>query len=141
MFVPTPGIHHTSNVQPRPENHSPLSASLPSEPNVDHAFVPSDDSAAPERRMDARSDENEVNPSNPDIRTDEVLVNDNPTFPPGSHEIPAAPQPTKQKSQQNRCNITTKIGRKKISHNIPSVPIDEISFHHEENVQRWKFVV
>ena len=32
VFVPTPGIHHTSNVQPRP--------SIPYKPNVAHAFVP-----------------------------------------------------------------------------------------------------
>ncbi|TYJ97666.1 uncharacterized protein E5676_scaffold37G00350 [Cucumis melo var. makuwa] len=31
--------------------------------------------------------------------------------------------------------------RKKIPANILSVPIDGISFHHEESVQRWKFVM
>ncbi|KAA0050544.1 uncharacterized protein E6C27_scaffold175G001950 [Cucumis melo var. makuwa] len=30
---------------------------------------------------------------------------------------------------------------KKIPANVPSVPIDGISFHHEESVQRWKFVM
>ncbi|XP_050935220.1 uncharacterized protein LOC127143955 [Cucumis melo] len=34
-----------------------------------------------------------------------------------------------------------KTGRKKIPANIPSVPIDGISFYHEECVQRWKFVM
>ncbi|KAA0040866.1 putative mitochondrial protein [Cucumis melo var. makuwa] len=47
------------------------------------------------------------------------------------------PPPT----QQARRNVTTKTGRKKIPANIPSVPIDGISFHHEESVQPWKFVV
>ena len=46
-----------------------------------------------------------------------------------------------KKFQQNRRNITTKIGRKKILPNIPSVPIDRISFQLEERVQRWKYVV
>ncbi|KAA0035515.1 envelope-like protein [Cucumis melo var. makuwa] len=35
--------------------------------------------------------------------------------------------------EQNRRNITTKIGRKKVPLNIPSVPIDGISFHLEES--------
>ncbi|XP_050935684.1 uncharacterized protein LOC127144159 [Cucumis melo] len=38
-------------------------------------------------------------------------------------------------------NVTTKTGRKKIPANIPPIPIDGISFHHEESVQRWKFVM
>ncbi|KAA0051589.1 envelope-like protein [Cucumis melo var. makuwa] len=95
MFVPTPGIHHTSSVQPGLAIHSLIFVSLPSEPNVDHASVLSDDSAASKGRMDARSDENEVNPQNPNIRTEELPANDNPTVPPGSPEITAAPQPSK----------------------------------------------
>ena len=45
------------------------------------------------------------------------------------------------KSQQNQHKITTKTDTKKIPPNIPFVPTDGISFHHEKNVQRWKFVV
>ncbi|KAE8653123.1 hypothetical protein Csa_019972 [Cucumis sativus] len=37
--------------------------------------------------------------------------------------------------------VTIKTGRRRLPHNIPSVPIDSISFHHEENAQRWKYVV
>uniref|UniRef100_A0A9I9EA02 Envelope-like protein n=1 Tax=Cucumis melo TaxID=3656 RepID=A0A9I9EA02_CUCME len=58
----------------------------------------------------------------------------------GRPESPKVSQPPKRKTQQLRRNITTKTGRKKILANIPSVPIDGISFHHEENVQCWKFV-
>ncbi|KAA0060127.1 envelope-like protein [Cucumis melo var. makuwa] len=143
MFVPTSGIHHTSNVQPGSLVHSPPSASLPFELDVTHAFVLDDVSAAPEGRTDVRMDENEVDPPNPDIHPEEVLANadDNLAVPPGSPEIPIALKPAKRKSQQNRCNITTKTGRKKIPHNISSVSIDGISFYHEENVQRWKFMV
>ncbi|KAA0045418.1 uncharacterized protein E6C27_scaffold294G00110 [Cucumis melo var. makuwa] len=49
--------------------------------------------------------------------------------------------PSRKKGQQLRRNITTKAGRKKIPLNIPPVLIDGISFHLEENVQHWKFVV
>ncbi|KAA0051546.1 uncharacterized protein E5676_scaffold101G00320 [Cucumis melo var. makuwa] len=113
VFVPTLGIHHTSNLQPGPSIHCPPSASLPFEPDVAHASIP------------------EV-PANTD---------DNPTVPPSSPKIPIAPKSAKQKSQQNRCNITIKTGRKKIPPNIPYVSIDGISFHKKENVQHWKFMV
>ncbi|TYK05279.1 uncharacterized protein E5676_scaffold108G00960 [Cucumis melo var. makuwa] len=55
--------------------------------------------------------------------------------------ISTEPKPSRKKGQQLQRNITTKVGRKKIPLNIPSVPIDGISFHLEENVQRWKFVM
>ncbi|KAA0066659.1 uncharacterized protein E5676_scaffold2119G00400 [Cucumis melo var. makuwa] len=58
-----------------------------------------------------------------------------------SNQPRADPKSKKKKSQQNRRNITTKIGRKKIPLNIPFVPIDGISFHLEESVQRWKYVL
>ncbi|KAA0032911.1 gag-pol polyprotein [Cucumis melo var. makuwa] len=134
---------HTSNVQPGPSMHSPLSESLPSESNVAHASVPCDVSAEPEVRTDVRNKEDELDPPNPNIHSEEVpaAADNNPTVPHASPEIPIASQPAKRKSQQNRCNITTKTNRKKIPPNIPSVPIDGISFHHEENVQRWKFLV
>uniref|UniRef100_A0A9I9EIK1 Envelope-like protein n=1 Tax=Cucumis melo TaxID=3656 RepID=A0A9I9EIK1_CUCME len=136
VFVPTLGIHHTSNLQPGPSIHCPPSASLPFEPDVAHASIPGDVSTAPEGKTDA-------NPLNPNIRSQEVPANtdDNPTVPPSSPKIPIAPKSAKQKSQQNRCNITIKTGRKKIPPNIPYVSIDGISFHKKENVQHWKFMV
>ncbi|XP_050938603.1 uncharacterized protein LOC127148562 [Cucumis melo] len=117
--------------------------SLPSEPNVAHASIPGDVSAAPEVRTNVHNDKDELDPHNPNIHFEEVpaAADNNPTVPPASPEILVASQPAKRKSQQNRRNITTKTGRKKIPPNISSVPIDGISIHHEENVQRWKFVV
>ncbi|XP_050939318.1 uncharacterized protein LOC127148928 [Cucumis melo] len=56
-------------------------------------------------------------------------------------DISIAPVASKEEFSTKRRNITTKTGRKKIPPNIPSVPIDGISFHHEESVQHWKFVV
>uniref|UniRef100_A0A9I9EK94 Uncharacterized protein n=1 Tax=Cucumis melo TaxID=3656 RepID=A0A9I9EK94_CUCME len=50
--------------------------------------------------------------------------------------VPTEPKPSRKKGQQLRRNITTKAGRKKIPLNIPSIQIDGISFHLEENVQR-----
>ncbi|TYK03343.1 uncharacterized protein E5676_scaffold206G00060 [Cucumis melo var. makuwa] len=59
----------------------------------------------------------------------------------GRPEYPKGPKPPKRKTQQARKIVTTKTDRKKISVNVPSVPIDGISFHHEESVQCWKFVM
>ncbi|TYK22185.1 uncharacterized protein E5676_scaffold333G00540 [Cucumis melo var. makuwa] len=117
VFIPTLGIPSTSNVQPGPSAHSP-----PASPTLFSS-------------VDAHQ-------SIPDV-VPEVPLNgdDNPVVPPASTDIPVASKPVEKKAQQKRCNITTKTDRKKIPPNIPSVPIDGISFHHEESVQRWKFVL
>ncbi|TYK05307.1 putative mitochondrial protein [Cucumis melo var. makuwa] len=107
VFIPTPGIPLASNVQPGPSVHSPPSVSLPFAPNDAHAYVPDN----------VPGDVSAAPEGKTDVQSDEN-------------------EPIKRKSQQNRRTITTKIGRKKIPPNIPSVPIDGISFHHEENVQR-----
>ncbi|KAA0025737.1 uncharacterized protein E6C27_scaffold653G00220 [Cucumis melo var. makuwa] len=105
--------------------------------------VPGDIFAAPVRHPNDRQVEDEVKPQHPDIGTEEVPLNDdeNPTILSASTDILAASKPAEKQAQQKRRNITTKTGRKKIPPNIPSVPIDGISFHHEESVQHWKFVV
>ncbi|XP_050941306.1 uncharacterized protein LOC127149565 [Cucumis melo] len=147
VFIPTPGIPPASNVQSGPLACSPPSSPLPfASVDADESVpddVLSDISAALVGQTDVQSNEDEVEPPHPDICTEEVSTNDdnNSTVPPTSSDIPVAPKPAKRKSQQNRRNITTKTGRKKIPPNIPSVPIDGISFHHEESVQHWKFVV
>ncbi|KAA0063826.1 uncharacterized protein E5676_scaffold202G00090 [Cucumis melo var. makuwa] len=117
VFIATPSIPLASNVQSGPSAHSPP-ASPPPFATVDaHESVPND---VPEV------------PPNDD---------DNLAVPSTSADIPTASKLAERKFQQKRCNITTKTGRKKIPPNIPSVPIDGISFHHEESVQCWKFVV
>ncbi|KAA0046513.1 uncharacterized protein E5676_scaffold403G00920 [Cucumis melo var. makuwa] len=58
-----------------------------------------------------------------------------------SEQPSADPKSKGKKLQQNRHNITTKIGRKKIPPNIPFAPIDGISFHLEESVQRWNMTI
>uniref|UniRef100_A0A1S3CJR8 Putative plant transposon protein domain-containing protein n=1 Tax=Cucumis melo TaxID=3656 RepID=A0A1S3CJR8_CUCME len=87
--------------------------------------------------------EDVVEPVNTDDHNDEVPVDDN--VDQSTHQetqsVPTEPKPSRKKVQQNRRNITTKTGRKKVPLNIPSVPIDGISFHLEESVQRWKFVL
>ena len=99
VFVPTPCIPLASNVQPGPLVHFPSSASLPFESNVAYASVPDnvpgDVSAAPEGSTDVRSDENEVDPPNPDMCFEDVPTHadDNPAVPSGSPEIPVAPKP------------------------------------------------
>ncbi|KAA0035671.1 uncharacterized protein E5676_scaffold455G00730 [Cucumis melo var. makuwa] len=146
VFVPTPGIHHTSNIQPGPSIHSPfirspISEPLPSKPNTAHAIVPGEVSIEPLVRTDVYNDEDELNPPNPKVHSEEFsdVADNNLTASPASYAIPVESQPAKKKSQQNRRNITA--GRKKIPPKISSVLIDGISFHHEENVQRWKFMV
>uniref|UniRef100_A0A9I9E7Q9 Flocculation protein FLO11-like n=1 Tax=Cucumis melo TaxID=3656 RepID=A0A9I9E7Q9_CUCME len=37
--------------------------------------------------------------------------------------------------------VSTKTGRQKVPPNVPSVPIDGVSFHSEEEAHKWKYVV
>lgn len=37
--------------------------------------------------------------------------------------------------------MTTKAGRRKLPSNVPIVPIDGISFHSEDCMHKWKYVV
>ncbi|TYK01623.1 gag-pol polyprotein [Cucumis melo var. makuwa] len=102
--------------------------------------VPGDIYTAPVRQPNDRREEDEVEPQQLNICIEEVRLNDddNPALSPTSADIPATSKRAERKFQQKRHNITTKTGRKKIPPNIPSIPIDGISFHHEESVQRWK---
>ncbi|TYJ96199.1 uncharacterized protein E5676_scaffold261G00310 [Cucumis melo var. makuwa] len=103
----------------------------------------------PEGGTEARSEETPLDNVDgvelvvPSDHNDEVPVAD--TIDPSAQQqtpsVPTERKSSRKKGQQLRRNITTKAGRKKIPLNIPSVPIYGISFHHEENVQRWKFVV
>ncbi|KAA0058388.1 uncharacterized protein E5676_scaffold2133G00130 [Cucumis melo var. makuwa] len=104
---------------------------------------------ASEGGTEARSEETPldnvdgVEPVAPDDHNDEVPVAD--TIDPSAQQetpsVPTEPKSSRKKGQQLRRNITTKVSQKKIPLNIPSVPIDGISFPLEENIQRWKFVV
>ncbi|KAA0067026.1 envelope-like protein [Cucumis melo var. makuwa] len=138
VFIPTPSIPPASNIQPRPSTRSPpasppLFASIDAHESV-LDVVSGDISAAPVHHPNDNQVEDEVEPQHPDIGTTEVPLNDddNPAVPPASADIPVASKPAEKKTQQNRRNITTKTGRKKIPLNVSSVPIDGISFHHEE---------
>ncbi|KAA0046861.1 uncharacterized protein E5676_scaffold298G001140 [Cucumis melo var. makuwa] len=117
--------------------------------NVEPTLAPADESIVTEGRSveTLANDEDNGEPVNTDVHDDEILVNES-VEPdvrndpqPENQPVADVSRPTRKKFQQNRCNITTKTRRKKISPKIPSVPIDGISFHLEENVQRWKFVV
>ncbi|KAA0045978.1 uncharacterized protein E6C27_scaffold243G005280 [Cucumis melo var. makuwa] len=123
VFIPTLGGPRRSPAMPSgysPSVHPPRSKSLASKPDVVPAHI-SDD--IPPKDIPPPTDD----PTAPSTE--------------GRSESPKVSQPPKRKTQQVRRNITTKTVRKKIPANIPSVPIDGISFHHGENVQRWKFVV
>ncbi|KAA0038133.1 envelope-like protein [Cucumis melo var. makuwa] len=128
VFVPNLGLHfqaHTSNVEPGPLHHSPPVG----KPDVPDDEIPT-------------NDKDVVKLVNIGIHTNEIPVGDNDD--PDAHNDSQSEtqpfveefRPARKKFQQNRCNMTTKTRRKKIPHNISSVPIDGISFHLEENVQR-----
>ncbi|KAA0035674.1 uncharacterized protein E6C27_scaffold285G003740 [Cucumis melo var. makuwa] len=116
VFVPTPGLRQTSSVEPGP-SHYPIPIQSPITDNI----ASNDPHAAPnEDVVEPVGNEDVVKPVDTNDHND---------------------KPSRKKVLQNRRNITTKTGRKKVPLNIPSVPIDGISFHLEESVQRWKFVV
>ncbi|KAA0041887.1 uncharacterized protein E6C27_scaffold67G002840 [Cucumis melo var. makuwa] len=121
VFIPTPD----DVTSPNP--HSKL------------APVPVDEFTETEGRIDVSDDETSVNDENVEPTnsgtTNTVEPNVHNDFQLGTQQSPKVSRRMGKKFQQNRRNITTKTGRKKIPRNIPSVPIDEISFYLEENVQ------
>ncbi|KAA0047932.1 uncharacterized protein E6C27_scaffold199G00080 [Cucumis melo var. makuwa] len=78
-----------------------------------------------------------------DVHTDESPANDEDIVNTGIHddEIPINENANQEEISAEPAQHYHKAGRKKIPPNIPFVPMDEISFHLEENVQRWKFFV
>jgi len=61
--------------------------------------------------------------------------------PPLAAEPSTQSSPPKSMISSEPRGVTIKTGRRRLPRNIPSIPIDGISFHHEENAQRWKYVV
>ncbi|TYK05410.1 uncharacterized protein E5676_scaffold83G00980 [Cucumis melo var. makuwa] len=141
----TPGLHHASSEEPGPLRHSPpVRSSVPDDvtspnPHSKLAPVPVDEFTETEGRIDVSDDETSVNDENVEPTntgtTNTVEPNVHNDFQLGIQQSPEISRRMGKKFQQNRRNITTKTGRKKIPSNIPSVPIDEISFYLEENVQ------
>ncbi|TYK22560.1 F5J5.1 [Cucumis melo var. makuwa] len=91
VFIPTPGLHHTSTVEPGPPHYSsPIGSSIPEETTtIDSHNDPVDESVAT-KTQPVREESRQV----------------------------------RKRVQQNRHNITTKTGRKKVPPNIPLVLID-----------------
>uniref|UniRef100_A0A9I9EAG0 Envelope-like protein n=1 Tax=Cucumis melo TaxID=3656 RepID=A0A9I9EAG0_CUCME len=91
---------------------------------------------------DETLDENVENHVEPAVNSASDDLEPNANSPHAKSKQPRAePRSKWKKSQQSRRNITMKTGRKKILRNISSVPIDGISFHLKESVQRWTYVV
>ncbi|TYK21311.1 F5J5.1 [Cucumis melo var. makuwa] len=121
VFVPTPGLHHNSTIEPERTDDC-----------VGEPPAVNDNVAEP---VDTDDHNDEVPVAN---FTDQGARDDSH---PETHSVHKEPRQARKRVQQNRRNITTKTGRKKVPPNIPFVPIDGISLHLEENVQRWKYVV
>ncbi|TYK29294.1 gag/pol protein [Cucumis melo var. makuwa] len=151
IFVPTPSHSPTTNEGAGQSGPSPLvKSSIQVDASItDHRLVPDsnpiDKTTENVGRNDVPVDESIIIDAHVEstntCATDTIEPDVNDELQPETQQSPGVSRPKGKKFQQNRRNITTKTRRKKIPSNIPSVPIDGISFHLEESVQRWKYVV
>ncbi|KAA0055459.1 uncharacterized protein E5676_scaffold314G00330 [Cucumis melo var. makuwa] len=153
IFVSTPSQPSTTNEEIGSSGHSPpVRSPIQFNSPVDvQQFVPDPDPVGDStdnmgeniidpvtENLNANVDDH-VKPTD-NCAPDDVVPNVN-VPQPETKQPPNESRPKGNKSQQSRWNITTKTGRKKISPNISFIPIDGISFHLEESMQRWKYVV
>lgn len=153
---PSRAVSPPRDIPSRSTNRGKFSITPPSPPSLHESFQTDDDETSDDINEDyVPISEKTPTPkettvsvddptSSPDNRTSEPLSTEvlgessKPLLPQGHVGFSFGPQRLPVKRQRV---VSTKAGRRKIPPNVPSVPIDGMSFHSEEGAHKCKYVV
>ncbi|TYK06511.1 putative mitochondrial protein [Cucumis melo var. makuwa] len=149
---PSRAVSPPRDIPSRSTNRGKFSITPPSPPSLHESFQTDDDETSDDINEDyVPISEKTPTPkettvsvddptSSPDNRTSEPLSTEvlgessKPLLPQGHVGFSFGPQRLPVKRQRV---VSTKAGRRKIPPNVPSVPIDGMSFHSEEGAHKW----